>query len=109
MVPGTSPFVPAFLVLGGVFLCVTGAEAAEFATLRLRLLKIAARVTETKNRVRIAFAAACPQGRPLRQHACCSPSATHLNDGVESRTSFTRSVPQAPHPISNRQHGIGPG
>jgi len=34
---------------------------AEFATLRLRLLKIAARVTETKNRVRIAFAAACPE------------------------------------------------
>ena len=34
---------------------------AEFATIRLRLLKIAARVTETASRVRIAFAAACPQ------------------------------------------------
>jgi hypothetical protein len=34
---------------------------AEFATLRLRLLKIAARVTETATRVRIAFAAACPE------------------------------------------------
>jgi hypothetical protein len=33
----------------------------EFATLRLRLLKIAARVTETATRVRIAFAAACPE------------------------------------------------
>jgi hypothetical protein len=32
----------------------------EFATLRLHLLKIAARVTETANRVRLAFAAACP-------------------------------------------------
>ena len=31
---------------------------AEFATLRLRLLKIAARITETASRVRIAFAAA---------------------------------------------------
>ena len=34
---------------------------AEFATLRLRLLKIAARVVETRHRVRIAFAAACPE------------------------------------------------
>ena len=34
---------------------------AEFATLRLKLLKIAARVVETASRVRLAFAAACPQ------------------------------------------------
>ena len=34
---------------------------AEFTTLRLKLLKIAARIIETKNRVRIAFAAACPE------------------------------------------------
>lgn len=34
---------------------------AEFATLRLCLLKIAARVTETATRVRLAFAAACPE------------------------------------------------
>jgi hypothetical protein len=34
---------------------------AEFATLRMRLLKIAACVTETAARVRIAFAAACPE------------------------------------------------
>jgi hypothetical protein len=34
---------------------------AEFTTLRMRLLKIAARVTETVSRVRIAFAAACPE------------------------------------------------
>jgi hypothetical protein len=34
---------------------------AEFATLRMRLLKIAARITETASRVRIAFAAACPE------------------------------------------------
>ncbi len=34
---------------------------AEFATLRLRLLKIAARVTETATRVRVALAAACPE------------------------------------------------
>lgn len=34
---------------------------AEFTTLRLRLIKIAARVTETATRVRLAFAAACPE------------------------------------------------
>jgi len=34
---------------------------AEFNTIRLRLLKIAARVIESAGRVRIAFAAACPQ------------------------------------------------
>jgi hypothetical protein len=34
---------------------------AEFTTPRLRLIKIAARVIETATRVRIAFAASCPQ------------------------------------------------
>ena len=35
--------------------------SAEFKTLRLRLIKIAARVIETATRVRIAFAASCPE------------------------------------------------
>lgn len=39
---------------------------AEFATLRLRLLKVAARVIETASRVRIAFAAACPEADLFR-------------------------------------------
>ena len=34
---------------------------AKFATLRLKLLKIAARVVEMASRVRLAFAAACPE------------------------------------------------
>jgi len=34
---------------------------AEFSTLRARLLKVAARITETATRVRIAFAACCPE------------------------------------------------
>jgi hypothetical protein len=38
----------------------TALAAAEFATLRLRLLKLAARVIETASRIRIAFASACP-------------------------------------------------
>jgi hypothetical protein len=39
---------------------------AEFATLRLRLLKIAARVVETTRRIRLAFAAACPEADLIR-------------------------------------------
>jgi len=39
---------------------------AEFSTLRLRLLKIAARVMETASRVRLAFAAACPEAELFR-------------------------------------------
>ena len=34
---------------------------AEFTTLRMRLIKIGARITEATRRVRIAFAAACPE------------------------------------------------
>ncbi|AHI27214.1 transposase IS4 family protein (plasmid) [Komagataeibacter xylinus E25] len=34
---------------------------AEFTTLRMRLIKVAGRVIETATRVRIAFAAACPE------------------------------------------------
>lgn len=40
---------------------------AEFATIRLRLLKLGARIVETTARVRIAFAAACPEA-PLIRH-----------------------------------------
>jgi hypothetical protein len=39
---------------------------AEFATLRLRLLKIAARVVETASHIRLAFAAACPEADLFR-------------------------------------------
>ncbi|WP_189622652.1 transposase, partial [Novosphingobium colocasiae] len=38
----------------------TALAAAEFATLRLRLLKVAARVIESASRIRVAFASACP-------------------------------------------------
>jgi hypothetical protein len=40
--------------------------AAEFTTLRLRLVKVAARVIETASRVRIAFAASCPEAALFR-------------------------------------------
>ena len=39
---------------------------AEFKTIRLRLLKIAARVIETKSRIRVAFATACPEAELFR-------------------------------------------
>jgi hypothetical protein len=42
---------------------------AEFATIRLRLLKLGARIIETAARVRIAFAAACPEAGLFRQLA----------------------------------------
>lgn len=44
---------------------------AEFATIRLRLLKLGARVIETAARVRLAFAAACPEAAVIRQLATC--------------------------------------
>ena len=54
--------------------------AAEFATLRLRLLKVAGRVIETATRVRIAFAAACQHAALFRGLARsfqpAGPSAT---------------------------------
>jgi len=39
---------------------------AEFTTLRLRLLKVAGRITETATRVRIALASACPEAELFR-------------------------------------------
>ena len=42
---------------------------AEFTTIRLRLLKLGARIIETAARVRIAFAAACPEAGLCRQIA----------------------------------------
>ena len=42
---------------------------AEFATLRLRLLKLGTRVIETASRVRLAFAAACPDARLIHHIA----------------------------------------
>lgn len=44
----------------------TALAAAEFATLRLRLLKVAARVIETASRIRVAFASACPDAETFR-------------------------------------------
>jgi hypothetical protein len=50
---------------------------AEFSTLRLRLLKIAARVIETASRVRLAFATACPEADMF----CSLPAALLMASG----------------------------
>ena len=47
----------------------TALRAAEFATIRLRLIKVAARVIETATRIRIAFASACPDAKLFRHVA----------------------------------------
>ena len=44
----------------------TALATAEFETLRLRLLKVAARVMETASRIRVAFASACPDADTFR-------------------------------------------
>ncbi len=44
-------------------------RTAEFATIRLRLLKLAARVIETASRIRIAFASTCPDAALFRSVA----------------------------------------
>jgi Transposase DDE domain group 1 len=49
---------------------------AEFATIRLRLLKLAARISKAGTRVRIAFTVTCPVAAPFRSLAnaiCCQP------------------------------------
>jgi hypothetical protein len=43
--------------------------AAEFASLRLRLLKVAVRVVETASRVRLAFTSTCPEADLIRSLA----------------------------------------
>ena len=58
---------------------------AEFATLSMRLIKIAGRVTETAARVRIAFAAACPEAELFRGVARSLQPA--LQDSHKSDTS----------------------
>ena len=47
---------------------------AEFTTLRMRLIKIAARIVETASRVRIAFAAAHPEAALSASLARCQPA-----------------------------------
>ena len=47
----------------------TTLRIAEFATLRLRLIKVAAGVVETATRIRVALASACPDAALFRHVA----------------------------------------
>ena len=47
----------------------TALRVAELATIRLRLIKVAARIIETTSRVRIALASACPDADIFRHIA----------------------------------------
>jgi hypothetical protein len=60
-----------WLMLGmrGAIAATEALAKAEFSTLRLRLVKIGARVIESASRVRIAFCAACPEAELFRQIA----------------------------------------
>ncbi len=40
--------------------CMQPLASGEFSTIRLRLLKIAVRIKETASRIKLAFAANCP-------------------------------------------------
>jgi hypothetical protein len=55
---------------------------AEFNIIRLRLLKLGARVIESLSRVRIAFAAACPEAPLIRHLAIALMPAGALTDGA---------------------------
>jgi hypothetical protein len=46
--------------------CMQPLASGEFSTIRLRLLKIAVRIKETASRIRLAFAANCPDAALLR-------------------------------------------
>lgn len=54
------------LTVRGAIPKAQGSATAEFAPLRLRVLKIAVRVVETATRIRLAFAAACPESDLIR-------------------------------------------
>ena len=57
---------------------------AEFNTIRLRLLKLGARVVEMASRVRLAFAAACPDATLIRHIAAVLMPTGAVNDGAAS-------------------------
>ena len=71
---------------------------AEFTTLRLRLLKIAARVTETATRVRIAFAAACPEAELVPRRRAQPATRRAMTAGAIAPEPASSYQPQRPAP-----------
>jgi hypothetical protein len=69
---------------------------AEFTTLRMRLLKVAGRITEAATRVRIALAAACPRPR-------CSEASRSASSPLGRDCGAI--APHSPNPVnSNAVH-----
>ena len=96
---------------------------AEFATILLRLFKVAARVSETATRVRLAFAATWPRGRTVPQpghrsllpvavaHGACAPFSPTIRNPqrlsspqADTRSSQQRGRTSLPHHVLPR-HG----
>jgi hypothetical protein len=68
---------------------------AEFTTLRMRLLKVAARVIETASRVRIAFAAACPDAALFASLERCLQAAGPRLTGRVPRNRLSPVTPRS--------------
>ena len=58
--------------------------AAEFATLREKLLKVGARIVETASRIRLALATGCPQAELFRLLAGTITTGRAVSDGAET-------------------------
>ena len=71
---------------------------AEFNTIRLRLLKLGARVVEMASRVRLAFAAACPDATLIRHVTAAlmptGPNATALAIAPVTRPENLQRLPK---------------
>jgi hypothetical protein len=70
--------------------------AAEFATLRLRLLKVAARIIESASRIRVAFTSACPDASVFRAIATTLPPAPAYQRGSAADPKATSSNLEKP-------------
>ena len=77
--------------------------SAEFATLRLRLIKIAARITESAARVRVAFATACPDAALFASLArCLQPETPVCACHDRDATPLIRDIRCAPERLAHR-------
>ena len=70
--------------------------SGEFSTIRLRLLKIAVRIKETASRIRLAFAANCPDAALFRGLIWHADPAPDVSGGAGAPLRPCRSTP-APH------------
>jgi Transposase DDE domain group 1 len=72
-------------------------RVAQFDTLRLRLIKVAARVVEMKTMIRIHLPTSCPKDI-LRLVARAYPAPRHLSDGAPRISTPSRQPANILHP-----------